>query len=209
VLGAVILINVFLYYFSMPYWFQSPTSSAYCYLVIAVVVISLGYSYFAAYYRESAREMKRLDSSLRSLLYSHFAESLSGLATIRAYGETKRFISDDHYFIDLENRALYLTITNQASPLDWDSKSELSIDKLSIALVVGSSGPYGRYRRLLCRHNVCSRGQRDIPFTNWLDPFVHNATDATLWDANTVRVFSFVPTSHLADTHQDKAQKLR
>jgi ATP-binding cassette, subfamily C (CFTR/MRP), member 1 len=80
-----------------------------------VVVISLGYSYFAAYYRESAREMKRLDSSLRSLLYSHFAESLSGLATIRAYGETNRFIRDDHYFIDLENRALFLTITNQAS----------------------------------------------------------------------------------------------
>ncbi|KAG8758519.1 hypothetical protein FRC14_008012 [Serendipita sp. 396] len=96
VLGAVIIITIFLYYF-----------------IAAVVVITLGYVYFAAYYRESARELKRLDSSLRSLLYSHFAESLSGLATIRAYGETKRFIQDDHYYIDLENRALFLTITNQ------------------------------------------------------------------------------------------------
>jgi ATP-binding cassette, subfamily C (CFTR/MRP), member 1 len=78
-----------------------------------VVVIVVGYSYFAAYYLESSREMKRLDSALRSLLYSHFAESLSGLATIRAYGETERFIRDDRYFIDLENRALFLTITNQ------------------------------------------------------------------------------------------------
>lgn len=112
VFGAVILITVFLYYFST---FGSPTLSVLsnAFLVIAVVVISLGYAYFSAYYRESAREMKRLDSALRSLLYSHFAESLSGLATIRAYGETKRFIKDDHYFIDLENRALYLTITNQ------------------------------------------------------------------------------------------------
>jgi ATP-binding cassette, subfamily C (CFTR/MRP), member 1 len=84
-----------------------------CTPVAAVVVIVVGYSYFAAYYRESAREMKRLDSALRSLLYSHFAESLSGLATIRAYGETERFIRDDRYFIDLENRALFLTITNQ------------------------------------------------------------------------------------------------
>lgn len=78
-----------------------------------MVVISVGYWYYASYYRESARELKRLDSALRSLLYSHFAESLSGLATIRAYGETRRFIKDDQYFIDLENRALFLTITNQ------------------------------------------------------------------------------------------------
>lgn len=35
------------------------------------------------YYQQSGRELKRLDSQFRSLLYSHFSESLSGLATIR------------------------------------------------------------------------------------------------------------------------------
>lgn len=86
--------------------------------------------YFLAYYRSSARELKRLgesdthhpkkeakafiiDSNLRSLLYSHFSESLSGLATIRAYREVPRFLSDNEYYCDLEDRALYLTITNQ------------------------------------------------------------------------------------------------
>ena len=53
------------------------------------------------FYRESARELKRLDSSLRSLLYSHFAESLSGLATIHAYGVTDRFLKEDNFLIDL------------------------------------------------------------------------------------------------------------
>jgi len=59
--------------------------------------------------------MKRLDSNLRSLLYSHFSESLSGpgLATIRAYQESKRFVADNEYYADLEDRALFLTITNQ------------------------------------------------------------------------------------------------
>lgn len=38
-------------------------------------VVGLGYLYFAQYYRTSAREMKRLDSMLRSLLYAHFSES--------------------------------------------------------------------------------------------------------------------------------------
>lgn len=99
-------------------------------LVIAVVFIAVGYQYFAAFYRESARELKRLgksihdqayfsstehraDSMLRSFLYAHFAESLSGLPTIRSYGEIQRFLSDNEYYTDLEDRAAFLTVTNQ------------------------------------------------------------------------------------------------
>ena len=38
---------------------------------------------------------------------------LTGLATIRAYGETERFISENAYYMDLEDRAYLLTTTNQ------------------------------------------------------------------------------------------------
>lgn len=44
------------------------------------------------------------DSILRSSLYSHFSESLSGLATIRAYGETDRFLEENQKRVDIENR---------------------------------------------------------------------------------------------------------
>ena len=54
-----------------------------------------------------------LDAVLRSSLYSHFSESLSGLATIRAYGEVERFCSDNEKRVDTENRAYWLTVTNQ------------------------------------------------------------------------------------------------
>ena len=54
-----------------------------------------------------------LDNMLRSLLYAHFAESLSGLPTIRSYGEVNRFLRDNEYYIDLEDRAAFITITNQ------------------------------------------------------------------------------------------------
>ena len=47
---------------------------------------------------------QRLDAILRSSVYSHFSESLSGLATIRAYGETERFLKDNERRIDIENR---------------------------------------------------------------------------------------------------------
>ncbi|KAI0714464.1 P-loop containing nucleoside triphosphate hydrolase protein [Cerioporus squamosus] len=96
ILGAIILIAIVLPWF-----------------LIAVGVISFVYIMAAVFYRASARELKRLDSLLRSMLYSHFSESLSGLATIRAYGETDRFLEENRKRVDIENRAYWLTVTNQ------------------------------------------------------------------------------------------------
>ncbi|KAF9046870.1 ABC transporter [Hymenopellis radicata] len=96
ILGAIILIAIVLPWF-----------------LIGVFCITIVYVYAAAFYRASARELKRLDAVLRSTLYSHFSESLSGLATIRAYGESQRFLKDNEERIDVENRAYWMTVTNQ------------------------------------------------------------------------------------------------
>ncbi|KAJ7454698.1 ABC transporter [Mycena latifolia] len=96
IIGAIILIAIILPWF-----------------LIAVVCILILYVYFAAFYRASAREIKRLDALLRSSLYTHFSESLSGLATIRAYGVAERFRLDNERLVDTENRAYWLTVTNQ------------------------------------------------------------------------------------------------
>ena len=56
---------------------------------------------------------QRLDAILRSSLYSHFSESLSGIATIRAYREEDRFLKENRDRVDIENRAYWLTVTNQ------------------------------------------------------------------------------------------------
>lgn len=72
--------------------------------LIAIFVVFWGYLWFWGYYRASSREVKRLDSMLRSLLYGHFAEALGGLSTIRAYGETERFRKENAEYIDLEDR---------------------------------------------------------------------------------------------------------
>lgn len=83
------------------------------YFLIAMFVVSLLYAHNAKFYRKSSREFKRIDAVLRSSLYSHFSESLSGIATIRSYGETERFCSENIKRMDVENRAYYLTIINQ------------------------------------------------------------------------------------------------
>lgn len=83
------------------------------YFLVAMVVVLLLYAHNAAFYRRSSREFKRIDAILRSSLYSHFSESLSGIATIRSYGESERFCEDNVKRMDVENRAYYLTIINQ------------------------------------------------------------------------------------------------
>ena len=44
------------------------------------------------------------DAILRSSLYAHFSESLSGLTTISAYGEADRFKKENVELVDVENR---------------------------------------------------------------------------------------------------------
>ncbi|CAE7132182.1 unnamed protein product, partial [Rhizoctonia solani] len=96
ILGAIILIAILLPWFLIP-----------------VAIILVIYYWAALFYRSSARELKRLDAILRSSLYGHFSESLSGLATIRAYDEVGRFREENQRRMDIENRAYWLTVTNQ------------------------------------------------------------------------------------------------
>ncbi|KAG9094212.1 hypothetical protein FS749_012910 [Ceratobasidium sp. UAMH 11750] len=96
ILGAIILIAILLPWFLIP-----------------VITILFVYYWAALFYRSSARELKRLDAILRSSLYGHFSESLSGLATIRAYDEVGRFREENRKRMDIENRAYWLTVTNQ------------------------------------------------------------------------------------------------
>ncbi|KAJ3410262.1 hypothetical protein HDV05_003988 [Chytridiales sp. JEL 0842] len=64
-------------------------------------------------YRSSARELKRLDALTRSPLYAHITESMSGVATIRAYGEQDRFLKKTDDLIDGNNMPYYLQATGQ------------------------------------------------------------------------------------------------
>ncbi|KAG2147644.1 ABC protein [Suillus clintonianus] len=113
------------------------------YFLIAVFFIGICYSYFATFYQASAREVKRIDAMLRSLLYAHFSETLTGLPTIRSYGEMKRFIDANRHYVDLEDRALYLVVTNQRR------------------MACGKAGLHGRRIGVICRSSRSDRRLRD------------------------------------------------
>ncbi|KAJ6537690.1 P-loop containing nucleoside triphosphate hydrolase protein [Mycena capillaripes] len=124
VLGSVIVISILEHYF-----------------IVAAVVIMFGFGYFLQFYRATALETKRLDAMLRSILYAHLSESLTGLPTIRSYGEISRFIRDNAYYIDLQNRALFLTVTYQRwLAVRLDACGSILVFLVGIFAAVGVSG---------------------------------------------------------------------
>lgn len=85
----------------------------YHYFAAALGPLLIMFYLFALYYRSSAREIKRIDSIQRSSVFAQFGETLTGLATVRAYGEQSRFILLNQKYIDKMNGAYLLTLTNQ------------------------------------------------------------------------------------------------
>jgi len=74
---------------------------------LALVPIMFLYFRVLNYFREVSRETKRLESISRSPVYSHFSETLGGLSTIRAYSESKTFLSDFDEKLDINTQATY------------------------------------------------------------------------------------------------------
>ncbi|KAL6702697.1 ATP-binding cassette glutathione S-conjugate transporter ycf1 [Coniothyrium glycines] len=77
------------------------------------LILPLGalYLYIQRYYLRTSRELKRLDSVSRSPIYAHFQESLSGMSTIRAYHQQRRFEMENEWRVDANLRAYYPSIS--------------------------------------------------------------------------------------------------
>lgn len=85
----------------------------YYYFAIALVPLVILFLFAAAYYRASAREIKRHEAVLRSVVFSRFGEAVTGTATIRAYGLQKQFMDSVAEAVDSMDGAYFLTFANQ------------------------------------------------------------------------------------------------
>lgn len=82
--------------------------------LIAAVLIALLFYIVAAFYLRASRDLKRLESVQRSPLFQQFGETLSGMTTIRAYGDERRFIRDNLAKINNQSRPfIYLWACNR------------------------------------------------------------------------------------------------
>ncbi|XP_029302444.1 multidrug resistance-associated protein 4-like isoform X2 [Cottoperca gobio] len=80
-------------------------------ILIPVVPLLLFFLYLRRYFLRTSRNIKRLESTTRSPVFSHLSSSLQGLWTIRAFGAEERFrkIFDAHQ--DLHSEAWFLFLT--------------------------------------------------------------------------------------------------
>ncbi|QIW99583.1 hypothetical protein AMS68_005101 [Peltaster fructicola] len=85
----------------------------YYYFAVALVPLSILFVVAAAYYRRSAREIKRHESVLRSTVFSKFGETITGTTTIRAYNIQHQFQKSIADALDSMNGAYFLTFAGQ------------------------------------------------------------------------------------------------
>ena len=83
------------------------------YFAIALGPLFIIFLFASSYYRASAREINRHESVLRSHVFARFGESVSGTASIRAYGLQKYFMKRLRDSIDDMDSAYFLTFANQ------------------------------------------------------------------------------------------------
>lgn len=74
-------------------------------------VLPLGYIYnqVQKYYIRTSREVKRLDSTTKSPIFSLFSETLAGVATIKAFDLEKDFIHENERKIDQNQRPFWMS----------------------------------------------------------------------------------------------------
>ena len=82
--------------------------------IFAAIILPLAVIFFVVqrFYVATSRQLRRLDSTTRSPIYSQFSETLAGVSTIRAYGATDRFIDESDDRIDKNQTCTYCSVVS-------------------------------------------------------------------------------------------------
>ncbi|KAF8890823.1 multidrug resistance-associated ABC transporter [Gymnopilus junonius] len=92
------------------------------YFIIPAFFIGLAYHELAIGYLNTGRDLRRMESTTRSPIYSHFGELLEGIVTIRAFSAERRFLDGLHSKIDITTKMWYMFwMTNRWLLLNFDS----------------------------------------------------------------------------------------
>jgi len=68
-------------------------------------------SRFQKFYLPTARQVKRMESVLRSPIYNHFSETITGASVIRAYKCVDRFVEESERRVDKNAKFFFAAIS--------------------------------------------------------------------------------------------------
>lgn len=106
--------------------------SAVPYIFLSLLPLIWFFMRLRAYFLKTSREVKRLESLSRSPIFSHLAESLDGVVTIRAYGQVEQFQHENKFLLNNNVRG-YFTFVAIARWLGFN------LDATVIGLLVAST----------------------------------------------------------------------
>ncbi|XP_041468071.1 ATP-binding cassette sub-family C member 10-like [Lytechinus variegatus] len=78
---------------------------------LCLIPIGIMYYFIQNYYRKTSRELRRIYSISNSAIYSHFSETLAGLAVIKGMRATRRFRLENRRKLELNQRAWFSSNT--------------------------------------------------------------------------------------------------
>ena len=78
------------------------------YFLIAVVPLAIVFFLLNRYFRRSVRELKRLDGTTRSPIFSHLTATVQGLATLHAYGKMDEFNTKFRKLLDVNQQPYFM-----------------------------------------------------------------------------------------------------
>jgi len=70
------------------------------------------YFYIQRYFIPGSRQLKRIESNLRSPIFSHFAETVDGASSIRAFAQQSQFVGESADRLRRNMRAYYLNVSS-------------------------------------------------------------------------------------------------
>eukprot|EP01133_Synstelium_polycarpum_P002439 gene2439-2772_t len=81
------------------------------FIILAMIPVAALFYFIQRYYLNSSRELTRLESISRSPIYAHFSETLAGVSTIRAFGQTEKFVLENERLLDDNQKCYYINIS--------------------------------------------------------------------------------------------------
>jgi ATP-binding cassette subfamily C (CFTR/MRP) protein 1 len=104
---------------------------------IAIGILAVLLIFLAIYYRSTAREVKRHESTLRSIMYTRFVEGISGISTLRVFGMHYHFSQKLCEAADDLNSATFTTFAVQRwLSLRQDAAAILLVTVMGVLVLV-------------------------------------------------------------------------
>lgn len=113
------------------------------YYLIPTLIIGILFYFMRDFYLLSSRNIKRMEATTRSPIYSHLAASLNGLSTIRAFNAENILTKEFDHHQDLHSSAFYLFMSTSRAfgfYLDFCCVVYIAIVTLSFFVMDNNNG---------------------------------------------------------------------